>query len=73
MNPLKSGGELRCSGRVSNSCSVLSSFMTYHWLWYKSNTTGATRGTGTAYPFGTPEYIPVSVGFVLVFLVIIKT
>ena len=48
---------------------VLSSFMTYHWVWYKSNTTGATRGTGTAYPFGTPEFIPVSVGFVLVFLV----
>jgi hypothetical protein len=45
---------------------VLSSFMTYHWLWYKSNTTGATRGTETAYPFGTPEFIPVSVGFVLI-------
>jgi len=48
---------------------VLSSFMTYHWVWYQSNTTGATRGTGTAYPFGTPEFIPVSVGLVLVFLV----
>jgi len=37
---------------------VLSSFMNYHRVCNKSNTTGATSGAGTAYPFGTPEFIP---------------
>jgi hypothetical protein len=27
-------------------------------LWYKSNTTGAPDGAGTAYPLGTPEFNP---------------
>ena len=34
----------------------LSSFMTYHWGCNKSNTTGATRGAGTAYTSGTPMF-----------------
>jgi len=30
--------------------------MTYHKVYNKSNTTGATCGTGTAYPSKAPEY-----------------
>ena len=41
---------------------VLSSFMTYHWVWYWSNRTGATSRAGTAYLCGAPEFTP---GFVL--------
>ena len=29
------------------------------------NNRGATRGAGTAYPSGTPEFTPVLLGFVL--------
>jgi hypothetical protein len=36
---------------------VLSSFMTYHRVCNKSNTTGTTCGTGTAYPSRAPEFI----------------
>jgi len=32
--------------------------MTYHQVYNKSNTTGATCGVGTAYPSGAPELIP---------------
>ena len=35
---------------------VLSSFMTYHRVCNESNTTGAYRGTGTAYPSGAHEF-----------------
>ena len=35
---------------------VSSSFMTYHRICNYINTTGATSGTGTAYPFGAPEF-----------------
>jgi hypothetical protein len=31
--------------------------MTYHRVCYKSKTTGAGRGTGTAYPSGAHEFI----------------
>ena len=44
---------------------VLSSFMTYHRVCNKSNTTGGTCVAGTAYPSGTPELTTVFVGFVL--------
>jgi len=45
--------------------------MIYQWVCKKSNTTGATSGTGTAYPSGAPEFTPgfymsiVLVGFML--------
>jgi len=45
--------------------------MIYQRVCKKSNTTGATSETGTAYPSGAPEFIPgfymyiVLVGFVL--------
>jgi len=32
--------------------------MTYHRVCNKSITTDATCGAGTAYPSGTPEFIP---------------
>jgi len=41
-----------------NRNSGFSSFMTYHRVCYKSKTTVAGRGTGTAYPSGAPEFIP---------------
>ena len=41
---------------------VLYSFMTYHWVCNYINRTGATSGTGTAYPSRTLEFL---VGFVL--------
>jgi hypothetical protein len=31
----------------------------------KNNTTGGTRGAGTVYPSGAPDFNPFSVGFVL--------
>ena len=34
-----------------------SSFVTYHWIVDKSNTTDTTSGAGTAYPSGVPEFI----------------
>ena len=37
---------------------VLSSCTTYHRICNQINTTGATSGTGTAYPSGAHEYIP---------------
>jgi len=39
--------------------------MTYHRVCIKSNTTGATCGTGTAYPSRAPELTPVLMGFML--------
>jgi hypothetical protein len=39
-----------------NHYSILSSVMTYHPVYDKDNTTGATCGAGTPYPSGTPEY-----------------
>ena len=52
-----------CCHKWPRICSVgrnrnprFSSFMTYHRVCYKSNTTGADRGTGTAYPSGAPEF-----------------
>ena len=38
---------------------VLSSFMTYHRVCNKSNTTGDICGAGTAHPSGAPEVTPV--------------
>jgi hypothetical protein len=32
--------------------------MTYHQIVNKSNTIGATSGTGIAHPSGAPEFIP---------------
>jgi hypothetical protein len=37
---------------------VLSSFMNYHRVCIKSNTTGATCVTGTAFPSVAPEFTP---------------
>jgi hypothetical protein len=37
---------------------VISSFLTCRRLFNYINTTGATSGVGTAYPFGAPECIP---------------
>jgi hypothetical protein len=45
---------------------VLSSFITYHRVCNKINTTGATSGAGTAYPSGAPEFISVFSGVVRV-------
>jgi len=36
----------------------ISSFMNYHWVCNKSNTTGATSGPGTAYSSGAPKFTP---------------
>jgi hypothetical protein len=33
--------------------------MTYHRVSYYSNTTGATSGTGTTFPSGSPEFTSV--------------
>ena len=47
--------QLICSiCRIHNS--ALSSFMTYHRVCNKSNTTGSTCGAGTAYTSGAPEF-----------------
>ena len=43
-------------GRNHNT--VFSSFTTYHIVCNKSNTTGATDGTGTVCPSGEPEFTP---------------
>jgi hypothetical protein len=46
--------------RICSTCRthfpVLSSFATYYRVCKKSNTTGATSGTGIAYPSGAPEF-----------------
>jgi hypothetical protein len=46
--------------RICSSCRkhflVLSSFMTYHQVCKWINTTDATSGAGTAYPYGAPEF-----------------
>ena len=42
---------------------VLSSFMTYHRVYNKSNTTNATSGAGTACPLRAPEYITILLGY----------
>jgi len=44
---------------VTSQNPILSSFMTYHRICNKSNTTGATLGAGTAYPSVEPEFTPV--------------
>ena len=41
-----------------NHFPVLSSFMTYHRVCNKINTTGTTSGAGAAYPSTTPEFTP---------------
>jgi hypothetical protein len=41
---------------------MISSFMTYYEVCSKSNTTCATIGAGTSYPFRGPEYTPVCCG-----------
>ena len=57
--------------------SVLSSFLTYHWVCNKGSTAGVTCGAGTAYPSGAPELIPgfhwVRVARSLVFYVVFCT
>ena len=37
---------------------IISSFMTYHRVCNKSNTTGATCRAGTTYPSEAPEFNP---------------
>jgi hypothetical protein len=37
---------------------ILSSFMTYHRICNKINTTGVTSGAGAAYSYGAPEFTP---------------
>jgi hypothetical protein len=44
---------------LCNHNPVLPSIITYHPVCNKINTTGATCGAETAYPFGTPKFIPV--------------
>ena len=63
--PIKAGGELMSSGRVSSYCStcrkhfpVLSSFTTYCRVCNQIIKMGATSGAGTAYPSGAPELTP---------------
>ena len=38
---------------------ILFAFMTYHQVYKKSSTTGATCGAGIANPSGGPEFTPV--------------
>ena len=49
--------------RICSTCRkhfpVLSSFMTYHRVCNLIKTTGASSRAGTAYPFGSHEFIPV--------------
>jgi hypothetical protein len=49
---------------------VLSSFMIYHRICYKLNTTGSTSEVGTAYPSGALEFDSVIL-FVLVTFVLL--
>ena len=42
---------------------IFSSFTTYHRSGNNINTTDSTRGTGTSYPSGAPEFIPDFSGF----------
>jgi len=48
--------------RICSTCSkqfpILSSFMTYHRVCNKINTTGVTSGAETAYHSGAPEFTP---------------
>jgi hypothetical protein len=44
--------------RFRNHNPVLSSFMTYHRICNKSNTTGATYVAGTAYSLGPSVFVP---------------
>ena len=48
--------------RICTTCRkhfpVLSSFMTYHHVCNKINTTSATSGAGTAHPSGAPKFTP---------------
>ena len=46
-----------------NHDSVISSYMTSHWVCNKSYTTGAISETGTVYPSGEPEFIPLAMSF----------
>jgi hypothetical protein len=48
--------EPRICSVCRNQNPVLSAFMTYHWVYKMSNTTGATSGAGTAYHFGAPAF-----------------
>ena len=65
--PLRFGQQLRniCHKwpRICSVCrhhnTVLSSFMTYHRVCNKSNTTHVNNGTGPFYPSGAPKFIPV--------------
>jgi len=41
--------------KVYYTTPALSSFMTYQWVCNKRTSTGATFGTGTAYPSGVLE------------------
>ena len=41
---------------LSNDNPLLPSFMTYHLVCNKSNMTGVTCGSGTAYPSGAPKF-----------------
>jgi len=47
-----------CSVYCSNNAVLFSSFMTHHLIFNKSNITDASSGTKTAYPSGTPAFIP---------------
>jgi hypothetical protein len=49
---------------------VLSSFMTYHRVHSKSNSTDATYGAGTAHPSGAPEFCTCLSGVRVVHVVI---
>ena len=42
----------------SHNSVLFSPFMTYHKIVNNSNMTGASSGTGTAYHFEKPEFIP---------------
>jgi len=47
---------------------LLSPFMTDNRVCNKSNASGGTSGTGTAYPSGAPELTPGFSGFLLQYL-----
>jgi hypothetical protein len=52
--------KLKSSLRICSTCRkhfpILSSFMTHHRVCNYSNTTGATSGKGSTYPFGAHEF-----------------
>ena len=50
---------------------IFSAFMTYHQVYKKSSTTGATCGAGIASPSGAPEFTPYISGVRIAFFLLV--